>query len=69
MTSATTLVRPEDIAPGHLIDFLSSPILVATVEPYSHPTVPEFFAVARDAKGRGMSLAHGNAVRVLGTAV
>lgn len=64
MTS--TLKSSSEIRPGDLIDICGgAPILVATLEPYTHPTVPGFFAIARGADGRGISLNHANAVRVV----
>lgn len=62
----TTRKAAENIEPGDSIEITgpASMLLVATIEPYTHPTVEGAFAIARAANGSGISLWHGDIMRV-----
>lgn len=59
MTKTRKTKQGNDVKPGDVILFLGTPHLIETIEPYTHPTVPECFAVARASDGWGITLTTG----------
>lgn len=64
MTTPAIEKPAEDVAVGDIIMFLSTPHLIAEIEPYTHDAFPEAFGIARAADGWGYSLHHGSSVLV-----
>jgi hypothetical protein len=58
------LVRPGDVRPGDMIEFLGTWHLIERIEPYTHPTLGETTGIARDASGWGITLMEPVSVRV-----
>lgn len=64
--SATTRKAAENIEAGDtiLVTGPASTLLVASIEPYIHPTIEGAFAIARAANGDGISLWSGSFLNV-----
>lgn len=64
MTARTRTITQEELKPGQAVVFLSATHLITSIEPYTHPTLPGAFGIARAADGWGMSLWRGHLIDV-----